>query len=509
MGIIKRQSIKGIVVQYAGVFLGIITSVFIMPYCLSKEELGLTRIFTTLMIIFSQASLLGTIHRVIKFSPFYEEKAAAASFNKHNLKLTLIGCSIIALLLVIFKDQIISYFIHDEVIIRRYFFLLIPLTLVQSLITLFDIFANTKMRLAVPVLLKEVVQKILLIIVILLYYFHFTSRDGYFLSFLFTYVAICIGFGIYLYVLKVPFRSKDRFDISGAFGKEQRVFMYTSYLFTLLATLQANIDSLIVPGILDIKTLGVYSTILFFANMIQVPYRSISAITIPVIALAWKENDIDHIKKLYSRSSVNLLLIAAFIFILGWGNIHSLLALFPPGFITESLHDKAAWLFFILGMAKILDSGLGLNSEILEKSPYYKANVMIVIINIILSFFLYTFLTPRYGLIGIALSLCINLFLCNLMRIAFIYAKWKISPFSTDYFRSLILIIAFLTGVYFIPDLPNVFISIIVKSAAIAVLFIFLVFRLRLSEDVNDLYTKLISGALFQKRKEESIHDQR
>ena len=49
MGIIKRQSLKSSIVNYAGVLLGVIFFNFIFPHLLSAEHLGMIRLLQSLM----------------------------------------------------------------------------------------------------------------------------------------------------------------------------------------------------------------------------------------------------------------------------------------------------------------------------------------------------------------------------------------------------------------------------------------------------------------------------
>ena len=52
MGIVQRQGIKGTIVSYIGAILGAITILFVYPYCMNTEEIGLFRLILDSAIFF-------------------------------------------------------------------------------------------------------------------------------------------------------------------------------------------------------------------------------------------------------------------------------------------------------------------------------------------------------------------------------------------------------------------------------------------------------------------------
>ena len=69
MGIIIRQSIKGTIVNYIGVLIGIFTTFFVLTDLLKPEEIGLTRVLIDAGMLFAGLAQLGTSSSIIRFFP--------------------------------------------------------------------------------------------------------------------------------------------------------------------------------------------------------------------------------------------------------------------------------------------------------------------------------------------------------------------------------------------------------------------------------------------------------
>jgi hypothetical protein len=75
MGIIKRQTISGTIITYAGVIIGFITSALIFPEYLTTEQIGLLGVFLSYSYIFAQLATLGTGRITIFFFPTFKDKS--------------------------------------------------------------------------------------------------------------------------------------------------------------------------------------------------------------------------------------------------------------------------------------------------------------------------------------------------------------------------------------------------------------------------------------------------
>ena len=99
---------------------------------------------------------------------------------------------------------------------------------------------------------------------------------------------------------------------------------------------------------------------------------------------------------------------------------------------------------------------------------------------------------PPYGISGAAIATGTSLFFMNFSR--FIVLKWKynLNPFS---YRTLLVLVLAL-GSYgistFVPQLENVWLDLIVRSAVICAVFIPLTIALKLSVDGNKFLQEIV-----------------
>ena len=74
-------------------------------------------------------------------------------------------------------------------------------------------------------------------------------------------------------------------------------------------------DMLMIEHYLDLKQVAYYGLAFFIGSVIRVPSRSISSISSPLIAKSFEENNLSNIQSIYSKSSINLLIIGAVLFL--------------------------------------------------------------------------------------------------------------------------------------------------------------------------------------------------
>ena len=71
MGVIAKQSIRGTIVTYLGIGVGIITTFFVLTRFLTTEEIGLARVLVDAATLFIGLAQLGTNASVIRFYPYF------------------------------------------------------------------------------------------------------------------------------------------------------------------------------------------------------------------------------------------------------------------------------------------------------------------------------------------------------------------------------------------------------------------------------------------------------
>ena len=149
MSIIKRQTILSTFYSYIGVFFGLITQGYLIPKFFTTQQNGLMAILLGWMYIICQIGSLGFNHAGTKYFPFFrDDKTKHKGYLNLGLKFNIVGLLICIILLYLFKDLIVETNLNNKVqasdsaLFRKYFFVLIPISLGTILFNLFDNYAK-------------------------------------------------------------------------------------------------------------------------------------------------------------------------------------------------------------------------------------------------------------------------------------------------------------------------------------------------------------------------------
>lgn len=500
MGIIKRQSLKTSIVNYVGVLIGVVFFVFVFPHIISEEYLGLIGLLQNLTFILVSLPMLGLAHVLLRFFAVWKKGETASHFNAFSLLVMGAGLLVFATAYYLLKSPIIALYKTHSALFLPYYLLIIPLVVIQAYSQYFEIYAMVKLRVAVPAFLREIVTRLLLIFLIFLFAYQFLNEQQFILGFLLVYLITFLV--LILYSVKgLQFKAFGYKEyIKGAGFKSQMVYGGGMLLLTIFNNVSNFLDSIILPAYLGLGVLGIYLRPLVLGQMIQVPYRAISLISIPIIREAIVENNLQKVKELNKDIAINLFLIGCFLFSLLIGNTDAIFSLFPAKYII------AKDVLYIIAVGRLLDMAFGLNSEILNYSKYYKFIVLFAGIMMLLTIGLNLMLIPNYGMNGAALSVTISLIIFNLLKTWMIYKKFHFHCFSRKYL-TLILISAAVIGV--LHQLPivqlvdhhmffNSILNIGLRSVVGALLFIFPTYYFKISPDLNAFIQLIRTGKILK-----------
>lgn len=403
MGVIARQSIKGALANYIGVAIGFFTTFFVLTDCLSQEEIGLTRVMVDAAMLFSGIAQLGTNASIIRFFPFFK----SADEKNHgifgwSILIPFIGFTIFALLFFLFKDRIVDLYSAKSPLIANYCYLLLPLTFFALYLTVFETNASVLMHIAVPKIVREVVIRFFNLACYLLYGYGVISLDLFVILFCASYgIAMLVNF-FYLLTL-----GKISFSIDWEFvnrGRLKEIILYTLFMTaTVLAGNIPLINSLFLGAQTGLALTGVYTIAFYIANIVEVPYRSLGAISRPMIAQAVRDNNWKEVNRLGQLVSLHQFLVSSLIFILIWINLRALFAVIPHG----AEYITGMGVVFFLGLAKIVNSSLSIGTDILNYSKYYPFSLIFIAILTFSAIILNRYLIPVWSIDG---SACASLF---------------------------------------------------------------------------------------------------
>ncbi|MBR3528989.1 MAG: oligosaccharide flippase family protein, partial [Bacteroidales bacterium] len=291
MGVIARQSIKGALANYLGVAIGFFTTFFVLTHCLTQEEIGLTRVMVDAAMLFSGLAQLGTNASIIRFFPFFKsDDGKNHGIFGWSVLIPMVGFMLFALCFFIFKQDIVDTYSLKSPLIADYAYLLLPLTFFALYLTVFETNASVLLRITVPRLVREVGIRLFNLVCYLLYGYGVISLDLFVLLFCLSYaVAMLINFGYLLSLGKISFR------IDWSFINRQRLKEMALYTLFMTATVLAGniplINSLFLGAKTGLALTGVYTIAFYIANIVEVPYRSLGAISRPMVSQAVRDGD--------------------------------------------------------------------------------------------------------------------------------------------------------------------------------------------------------------------------
>jgi O-antigen/teichoic acid export membrane protein len=234
---------------------------------------------------------------------------------------------------------------------------------------------------------------------------------------------------------------------------------------------------------------GIYTTAFYIGMVIEIPRRAISQISIPFISENIKNNKIKEIEKNYKEVSLHQMLIGILFFILVVTNLDNIFSLIPNS--NEFIKGKDV--VYIIGLSKLIIMFFSYNSELISLSKYYRFTVITIIILAFVSIILNLILIPKYGMIGAAYASLISIAFYNIIKFIFIKLKMKISPFSINSFKIILIgLLVFYISNYLIPSSDNPWLDILIKSLSSTSIYLILIYKIKVSEKFNDLINQII-----------------
>ena len=502
MGIIARQSIKGTIVNYIGVGIGFITTFFIVTKYLTTEELGLVRVLTQSSLLFATLAQLGTSTSAMRYYPYFKDNEHRDhGFFGWTLIVPFVGFALFTALFFIFKDTFASFFIAKSALFVDYINYVLPLAFFMLYITVFETNSNLLLRIVVPKFIREVAIRLLTMAVYILYAFHVLTLTD-------MVVSLCVVYGlatllniIYLFTLK-----RVSFRVEPDYVKPQLrhdFTLYTLFLFTSALTTEfaPMLNDYFVAGMQGLASAGVFSIAVYVATLVEMPYRSLSAISRPHISQAIADNDIAKTNEICKSVSLNQFLVGALIFFVIWVNIDAFFTVLPNG----ENYAIAKWVVFILGISRLCNSTLNVGLTALSYSKHYYFSLVFSILLTGLSIFLNYKLIHIWGMEGAAIATLASYLLYYLLLTAFVGYKINMNPLTVRHLW-VIAIVGAMFGLALLWD--NTITAIlmkkttygigimladsIVKTAIIGIAGLVAICKIKVSKPFNDVVSKVL-----------------
>jgi O-antigen/teichoic acid export membrane protein len=480
-----------------GFVIGAFNLLVLFPLFFSKSDQGLVRAMIDIGATLSIFCTLGTLPVVYKFYPFYNQYLGPKKNDLPfiTLMVNLIGFGLLLLIGWQQKDFIVRK-LGKSPDLAVYFNYVYPYTFFILMFIWLEGFAWGLRKGVVTNFLKETLIRILTTILILAFGFKFISLPVFIMLFSGIYLIPAL---ILLYTLiQTKEFSLRNFKISSVTRRLKgrminfALFVFAGQFFNLLA--KTN-DTFLIFGLRGLSDTAIFAIATYVSAILEIPQRSLNSITIPILAESWKNKDMANIKNIYHKSVSNLLAIGLLLFGLIWLNIDNLVTFL--NFISNKYgggYDELPKLIFILGLAKLIDLGTGVNSQIIGTSNYWKFDFFTNLSYIILSLPLNYFLIKNYGLEGLAFSNLVALTLYNSVRFGFLNRKFNLQPYTWRHGIFLISSILLMLLVHQLPMANNLVLNIFIQSTTFSVSFYVLVRWINPSPEVLSLFNSFFKN---------------
>lgn len=455
---------------------------------LTPEENGLINLLISISIITGSLSNLGTAGMISRMFPYFRTSDKRhRGFLFYPLAASVIGFIFFIVLYFVFKEDFAARNIEKSKLFADNLYYLIPLTFFWAIFYVFDAYSRSIYRTVAGVVIKEVVLRIVILIAAFLYAKHRISFDVFLLIYCASFCSISVMLGIYLYSIGEINIRPERGFITKKLRSEMIYVAGFSIITGLSSLLISSIDKIMVNDYLGLELAGVFAISTYFGSVIQIPARSIIRISSSVIADSWLRNDLANIQSIYHKTCINQLIIGLLLFLCVWVNIDPIMALMPPEYA------EGKYVIILIGIGYLIDMATGANGVIIGTSKYFKYDTYFMFLLLIVTIFTNLFFIPIYGIVGAALASCITYFIFNFLRYLFLWKKFGMQPYNSDFIKIIVIASLAFFCAYLIPSTNNNYVTIIIKGIVLSILFVPMIYRSGVSPDFTSLIDKYLS----------------
>ncbi len=502
MSQIRRQSIISTLFVYLGFAIG-----FINTYLFTRQgspflpsEYGLTQIFIAVGNLMFAFANMGMTAVMYKFYPYYNDNLTK---KKNDLLTWALLISVIGFVLVMlagfaFKDLAIKKFSANSPEFIHYYFWIFPFGFSILLFSVFEVYSWNLRKSILTTFFREVLFRgLTTILIFALSYKLITSFDAFIKLYAFTYGIVALSLFLYLLWNRKLSISFTISRVTKKFYKKIITFASLVYFGGLVYMIAQFIETLVIMSVIGTAAAGIFALASVISGLVQAPQRGAIAAALPVLSKAWKDKDHNKINIIYQRSGINLLIASLGVFLIVWLNYSEAINVFH----LKPLYQQSKWVFFFIGLAKIVDLGTGVNSQIIGTSIHWRFEFISGMILLTLAIPLNYFLVKEFGIIGAAYAHLISFSAYNAIRIIFLKRKFNMQPFSNKTAYAIILAFASYAFCYYAFLNLHGFSGIVIKTIVFLGLYGGSVIYFNLSPDVMPVWETIQRKSRRKKRR--------
>ena len=480
MGIVLRQTAANTAITYLGFALGAVNTLFLYTRVMSDAYFGLVGVILSTATLLMPVMSFGIPNTLVKYYAAYRDRGGVQELLSLVFVLPLLIVVPLGAYSYVANDLIGSFLARKNIIVANYVWHIFWIGLFMAYFEIFFAWSKVCLKSTLGTFLKEVFIRVGVSLLLLLLYLGYLSEAEFLIGLVSLY-----GFRVLIMAWNAlrlqPFHLKLRLPegYRDVLGYSSLIILGGSVSVVLI-----EIDRFMINQYIQIENVAYYTVAVFIATVIIVPFRSMNQITYPLTATLMNSGDVSGLRKLYKRSSLTLLAITALIFIGILLNIGDLYELLPENY------RGGYYVVLFLGLVRLFDAFLGINTAILYNSKYYGTLLLMGVLLALLTIFMNAWLIPIYGLTGAAMATLISAGLYNLVKMLFVKWKFGLTPWSVESLKVFGISLGTFLMFYWLTLPFHPVLNIILKSLLIAVVYLGILLKFNVSEDLGALFRK-------------------
>lgn len=482
MGIVLKQSLNNTVVTYIGFAIGAVNTLFLYTNFMQADHYGLVQVVLSLATVLMPVLAFGVPNALVKFYSSFSSEKKQEGFLTMMLLLPLLFILPVALLSYIANEAIGALLSNKNPIVRDYVWHIFLAGMAMAYFEVFYAWARIRMKSVFGNFLKEIFCRVGQSVLLLLLYFDYIGIEIFINALVGFYLLRMLIMKLYAYRLRMP---KMQFSFPDNWWD---IVKYSGLIILggSTAIVLMEVDKVMLNNFLELENVAYYGVAGFIASTIAVPSRAMHQITYPMTAEYLNKKDAISLKQLYQKSSLTLFIVAGLLFLLIILNLGDLYQLLPKGYTGGFM------IVFWIGLVKVYDALLGNNNSILYNSDYYRSILFFGVLLAVMAVGFNLWLIPTYGINGAAIASFTAFFIYNTLKLYYVKSKFHISPFTAETVKVLALLVVVGVLFYSFSFEFHPIINILLKSFLMLVMYVGILYRFKISEDVYGVLSKFL-----------------
>lgn len=488
MGIVQRQTLRGTAWSYLGALLGFVNIVLLSPKIFTTGEIGVVQLLLSFATMLAQFSSLGFTNVINRLFPYFRDpRGNHHGFLSLSLIVTLAGFIAALIFLKLYSPHFEIANMERSPLISKYSFYLPALLLIALLFNLFDNYNKVLYDAVLGTFLREFLFRVLNLFLIGLFWAGVIDFDGYVFGYVVSQGVLLIIIFISLVLRgEISLKPEPEF-ITRSLRKEIIILCFFGILTGISTITLTTLDKLFINLYLGEGEVGIYAIASYFAVLILLPGRSVAKISIPFLAESWKKEDMSTIDDMYTRSSINQYAVGLLIFIGLLVNIGNIFRLLPDDY------GSSAAVIILVGLGNLISVSAGIYGVVLSTSSLYRYQTWLMFILIALFVSTSMLFIPLMGITGAALASMISNIVYSMLGVLLVGKKFGLWPYSLAHLKMTFVGLVATAAGYIMPQI-SLYPDILFRSLLVTVIFIAGVYFWRLSDDMTGLFGSITSG---------------